>query len=62
MERYRVAAGRIRQELEELDIVVRRVDRVLESASNAVADQDLMLDSVALNLHDFYVGTERIFE
>jgi hypothetical protein len=27
MERYRVVAGRIRQELAELDLVVRRVDR-----------------------------------
>jgi hypothetical protein len=62
MERYRVVAGRIRQALEELDLVVRRVDRALEAAGRAVADQDLMLDSVALNLHDFYVGTERIFE
>jgi hypothetical protein len=42
--------------------VVRRVDRALEAAGRAVADQDLLLDSVALNLHDFYVGTERIFE
>ena len=60
--RYRVAAGRIRQELEELDLVVRRAERALAAAGKASADRDLLLDSVALNLHDFYAGTERMFE
>jgi hypothetical protein len=51
---------RIRDELSELDRVTARVtegwSRVLSSAD------DYYLDGVALNLHGFYGGLERIFE
>lgn len=60
-ERYRVAAGRIHQELGDLDQVMRRARRAIEAAKKRPEDQDLYLDSVALNLHDFYAGLERIF-
>ena len=51
---------RIRQDLVELDQVV---DRVLEAWQRARrTGDDFYLDSVALNLHGFYSGLERIFE
>ena len=61
MERYAVVAGRIRQELVELEQVVARTERAIAAAGQHPEDQDLYLDSAALNLHDFYAGLERIF-
>jgi len=61
MERYAVIAGRIRQELTELERVVARTERAMAAARQRPEDQDLYLDSAALNLHDFYAGLERIF-
>jgi hypothetical protein len=61
MERYAVVAGRIRQELVELEQVVARTERAIAAAGQRPEDQDLYLDSAALNLHDFYAGLERIF-
>jgi len=59
-ERLLRLAKRIRDELVELDRVVARVaegwDRALRNAD------DYYLDGVALNLHGFYGGLERIFE
>jgi hypothetical protein len=53
-------AGRIRDELVEIERVRRRIEtgwqRVQQSAD------DYYLDGVALNLHGFYSGLERIFE
>ena len=61
IERYLITAGRIRQELVELERVVARAERAVASARRHPEDQDLYLDSAALNLHDFYAGLERIF-
>ncbi|MEW6192552.1 MAG: hypothetical protein AB1507_04250 [Bacillota bacterium] len=61
IERYLVAASRIRQELKDLEQVVSRAERALAAARHRMEDQDLYLDSAALNLHDFYSGLERIF-
>jgi|DewCreStandDraft_4_1066084.scaffolds.fasta_scaffold119484_2 hypothetical protein len=61
-ERYRVVAGRIRQELMELERVVDRAERAVTAAKRRPEDQDLYLDSAALNLHDFYAGLERLFQ
>jgi hypothetical protein len=61
MERYAVVAGRIRQELVELERVVTRAERAVAAARQSLENQDLYLDSAALNLHDFYGGLERIF-
>ena len=38
-----------------------RAERALTQARQRPEDQDLYLDSAALNLHDFYTGLERIF-
>ena len=50
-ERYLVAAGRIRSELKELEQVVNRAKRAMELARIHPNEQDIFLDSVALNLH-----------
>jgi hypothetical protein len=59
-ERYRLAAARIRQELADVQQVIDRCKRAMRAAPLATADQDVYLDSVALNLHAFYSGIERI--
>ena len=52
--------ARIREELVEL---ARIVDRVQEGWQRAQqSEDDLYIDSVALNLHGFYGGLERLFE
>jgi hypothetical protein len=61
IERYAVVAGRIRQELADLERVVARAERAVAMARQRSEDQDLYLDSAALNLHDFYAGLERVF-
>jgi hypothetical protein len=55
-------ARRIRGELSDLERAVARVGRAWEKARGAGSDQDLYLDAVALNLHGFYSGLERLFE
>jgi hypothetical protein len=59
--RYAVLASRIRQDLAEIERVVERIERAVLAAGQHTAEQDLFLDSAALNLHDFYSGLERIF-
>jgi len=61
IERHAVTAGRIRQELTNLEQVVERAERAVAAANQRPEEQDLYLDSAALNLHDFYAGLERIF-
>lgn len=51
---------RIRQELADLDKVVMRLSEAWQRAN--LSGDDFYLDSVALNLHGFYSGIERIFE
>ena len=59
-ERLLRLAARIRDELAELDRVA---DRVAVGWSRALRNaDDYYLDGVALNLHGFYSGLERIFE
>ncbi|MBS3968001.1 MAG: hypothetical protein KGZ60_13685 [Truepera sp.] len=60
IECYLVVASRIRQELTDLERVVSRAEQAMGLARNST-EHDLYLDSVALNLHDFYGGLERIF-
>jgi hypothetical protein len=50
---------RIKQELDEIRIVISRIHHGWEQTRRL--DDDLYLDSVALNLHGFYSGFERIF-
>lgn len=52
-------AERIRQELGEISRVVTRTSEGWERARRS--NDDYYLDSVALNLHGFYMGIERLF-
>ena len=55
-----ILAARILSELKELSVLVDRAVQGLERAKKR--DDDYYLDGVALNLHGFYSGLERIFE
>lgn len=55
-----VLAGRILAELQELSILVQRAEQGWAKARES--RDDFFLDGVALNLHGFYSGLERIFE
>ncbi|MBK5102248.1 MAG: hypothetical protein JJE15_14835 [Desulfobacteraceae bacterium] len=60
-ELYEELVQRIRGETVDLD---RLVDRVLTSWSRSqkyTDEKELYLDAVALNLHGFYSGLERLF-
>ena len=59
---YRLLAERIRGEIPELELVANRTLRSWKQAQLTALDQDIYLDSVALNLHGFYSGLEKIFE
>lgn len=59
--RFATVAARIRQELEDLERVVNRAERGMTTARRRPEESDLFLDSVALNMHDFYAGLERLF-
>lgn len=59
--RYALVSGRIRQELRNLERVVNRIEGGMAAARKRPEDQDFYLDSIALNLHDFYAALERIF-
>lgn len=52
--------GRIYQALNDLERVVTRTELLLDKALKS--GDDGYLDGVALNLHGFYAGVERIFE
>jgi hypothetical protein len=56
----RQLADRIRNELGEIEIVCRRIETGWERVERS--GDDYYLDGVALNLHGFYSGLERIFE
>jgi len=60
--RYLELADRLRGELPDLDASIRKAKKSWESARMAQRDQDAYLDSVALNLHAFYSGLEKLFE
>ncbi len=53
---------RIIGEINDLDLVVKKALRAWEQTKRQTADQDFFLDSVALNLQNFYSGLERVFE
>jgi hypothetical protein len=60
--RYAVLAGRIKQDLVEIEKVVHRIERAILAARQDDANRDLFADSAALNLHDCYSGLERLCE
>ena len=59
-ERVLRLAERIRSELADLDRLVARLQQAW--AQRQRTHDDLYLDSIALNLHGFYAGLERLFE
>lgn len=59
---YEELVERIHGEVRDLECVVQRAVRAWSHAQRVLADQDVYLDSVALNLHGFYSGLERLFE
>ncbi len=59
---YRELCGRIRGEVPDLGRLTKRVLLAWEGALRSTDRQDVYLDSVALNLHGFYSGVERLFE
>jgi len=59
---YQLLARRIRAEINELERTVRRAERAWQGARGIQTDQDMYIDSAALNLHSFYSGLERLFE
>lgn len=58
--RYLTLAGRIRRDLKDLETVVQRSKDIWRQYETSQNDQ--FLDAVALNLHSFYTGIERILE
>ncbi len=60
MKEYAALSGRIRQALLDLERVVQRAEELMAKAQRT--GDDGYLDGVALNLHGFYTGVERIFE
>jgi hypothetical protein len=60
--RWKALAQRIRVEIDELERTVSAVARHWQRAKAATEDQDAFLNSVALNLHSFYNGLERVME
>lgn len=55
-----ILAARIRTDLKELALLVERAKQGWEKAKNR--NDDYYLDGVALNLHGFYSGLEKVFE
>jgi hypothetical protein len=58
---YEELVDRIRGEVPDLDRVVQRAQRAW-TQTQMTSEEQLYLDSVALNLHGFYSGLERLFE
>jgi len=58
--KYLTLGSHIKEELSEIQIIIQRAKKAWSLA--LTKDDSLYLDSVALNLHDFYSGLERIFE
>jgi hypothetical protein len=59
---YLELVERIRGEVPDLDRVVRRALQNWSRGAAVPNEQDVYLESVALNLHSFYSGLERLFE
>lgn len=59
---YQVLAARVRDESEDLARSVRRAERAWQAAQRAGMEQDMFVDSAALNLHGFYAGVGRLCE
>jgi len=61
IEAYLILANRIRGEMDDLENLIERARRAMDASGKKPQDKDFFIDSAALNLHDFYVGIERLF-
>ena len=61
MNGYLLLREKIKSEVEEIKRVAKKAQVGLEQASRDKAGHDFYLDSVALNLHSFYAGVEKVF-
>ena len=61
-EPYLELAERVRGELADLESSVQKSVKFWAVARMGVKDQDVYVDSVALNMHAFYSEIERLFE
>jgi len=59
---FQEIANRIRSEIKDLERLVQKAEQTWSHIRTLPEDQDVYLDSVALNLHGFYTGLERLFE
>jgi hypothetical protein len=59
---YLVLSQQIKNELNNIQRVIDRILKVWSQIQENPADQDLYIESVALNLQSFYTGVERIFQ
>ena len=59
---YQEIADRIRSEIKDLERLIQKAQHTWSHIHKLPDDQDVYLDSVALNLHGFYSGLERLFE
>jgi len=57
---YIALIGRIKRVMQDLERVVSRAESLMDKAQRT--GDDGYLDGVALNLHGFYAGVEKIFE
>ena len=57
---YLTLISRIEKELSELDKILKKINRGWKMVEDT--EDELYIDSVALNLHDYYVCLERIFK
>jgi hypothetical protein len=60
--RYIVLRQRIKSELDDVRRAAAKAEQAFQRARRSSQDIDYYLDSVAINLHGFYNGVERIFE
>ncbi len=60
--RYLAIAGRIRRELQELNQLVERALQIWQEGTVNPSAGDYYIDAIALNLHSFYAGIERLLE
>ncbi len=59
---FQLLARRIELEIDQLERTQAVAQQHWQTALRTATDQDAYLNSVALNLHSFYSGLERIFE
>ncbi|MBW1791008.1 MAG: antitoxin [Deltaproteobacteria bacterium] len=59
---YEEIVDRIRGQVTDLEQLVQRVLMAWSHSKRSQDDEGISLDSVALNLHGFYSGLERLFE